>query len=116
MRLGTGWDRVDANALSNELEHCRHLPARHVELRGDLKPCPPCLDSRPPALGDQSSAAVVGTPSMQITAHCRRRYAARDCLSKSLDLRNQPAMWFQLTKMRLTIRLVLAGHHFTSNS
>src|SRR4030088_2081408 len=35
-RMSTGWNRLSAEALRHEVEHCRDLLARHVELLDDL--------------------------------------------------------------------------------
>jgi hypothetical protein len=34
--MSTGWNRLSAEALRHEVEHCRDLLARHVELLDDL--------------------------------------------------------------------------------
>jgi hypothetical protein len=38
--MSTGWDRLSAEALRHEVEHCRDLLARHVELFDNLVECP----------------------------------------------------------------------------
>ena len=123
--MSTGWNRLSAEALRHEVEHCRDLLARHVELLDNLvdaeilevlddggdgqrvplnAQAPLTLPGMLSTAGhwDQSSDAMVGTPYFRLRQTglpVTGLHAEPRSPSRRL---NQPWIWFQLLQMRVT--------------